>query len=89
MPVCGTVYWYCSITGYSTVLGRRVSTPCSTPSRDIRHTEEPVGSRNPMCVSTMVWFGPTYLVLECIGMMLEQNLLLFCYLIFKEEIKLG
>ena len=72
MPVCGTVYWYCSLTGYSTVLGRRVSTPC----RDIRQTEELVGSRNPRCVSTMLWFGPPYLVLECTGRMLEQNLVL-------------
>ena len=87
MPVCGTVYWYCSLTGYSTVLGRRVSTPCSTPSWDSRHTEDPVGSRNPRCVCTMVWFAPPYLVLECTGSTVEQNLVLILLMDRRVNIK--
>ena len=33
-----------------------------------------MGSRNNKCVSTKVWFGPPYLVLEWTGSMGEQNL---------------
>ena len=35
-----------------------------------------MGSRNNKCVSTKVWFGPPYLVLEWTGSMGEQNLVM-------------